>query len=146
MPKKYVVTLSESVHKLLTALTRNGTAPARVLTRARILLLAARGDTDQQIMTALHVGHTQVERIRRDFVREGVDRALFDLPRPGQARKLDPKQEAFLIALACSTPPEQRTRWTMQLLATRMVELDVVDTISDETVRRTLKKTASSPG
>jgi transposase len=82
-----------------------------------------------------------VERIRKRFVEEGLEAALTERPRPGGQRKLDGKQEAFLIALACSTPPEGRICWTMQLLANRLVALRIVDAISDETVRRTLKKT-----
>jgi transposase len=87
-----------------------------------------------------------VERVRKRFVEAGLEAALRERPRPGGQRKLEGKQEAFLIALACSTPPEGRTSWTMQLLAYKLVELRVVDAISDETVRRTLKKTRSSRG
>jgi hypothetical protein len=87
-----------------------------------------------------------MERIRKRFVDEGLEAALCERPRPGGQRKLDGKQEAFLIALACSTPPQGRTSWTMQLLAAKLVELQVIDAISDETVRRTLKKTSSSRG
>jgi transposase len=87
-----------------------------------------------------------VERIRQRFVEDGLEAALSERPRPGGQRKLAGTQEAFLIALACSTPPEGRTCWTMQLLADRLVELQVVEAISDETVRRTLKKTSSSRG
>jgi hypothetical protein len=86
------------------------------------------------------VHETTVERIRQRFVAGGVERALRDQPRPGGRPKLDRKQEAFLIALACSAPPNGRARWTMQLLADRLVALEIVETISDETVRRTLKK------
>ncbi len=146
MPKKYVVQLTDSERTHLNALVRKGTAPARLITRARILLLSDRGDTDEAVKTSLQIGFTMVERIRTAYVREGLDRALFDLPRPGKARKLDGKQEAYLVALACSTPPDSREVWTMQLLADRLVELGLVDTISDETVRRTLKKTTSNPG
>ena len=87
-----------------------------------------------------------MERIRKRFVEDGLEAALSEQPRPGGQRKLDGQQEAFLIALACSTPPEGRACWTMQLLADRLVELQVVEAISDETVRRTLKKTSSSRG
>jgi hypothetical protein len=87
-----------------------------------------------------------VERVRKRFVEEGLEAALRERPRPGGQRKLDGKQEAFLIALACSTPPEGRTAWTMELLAHTLVELRVIDAISDETVRRTRKQTRSSRG
>lgn len=89
----------------------------------------------------LGVGLSTVERTRKRFVEGGLEHALTDLPRPGKARKVDGKQEALLVALACSDPPEGRERWTMQLLAGRLVELGVVDSISDETVRVMLKKT-----
>ena len=116
-------------------------APARRLTRARILLLADEGGPDQGIAAALHVHPATVERTRRRFVEGGVERALSDRPRPGGRPKLDGQGEAHLVALACRTPPEGRARWTMRLLADRLVELELVDAISDETVRRALKKT-----
>jgi transposase len=101
---------------------------------------------DAAIAVALHLGIATVERVRKRFVEEGLEVALCERPRPGAQRKLDSKQEAFLIALACSTPPEGRTSWTMQLLADQLIELRVIDAISDETVRRTLKRTRSSCG
>ena len=87
-----------------------------------------------------------VERIRKRFVEGGIEWALTERPRPGGTPKLQGKDEAFLIATACSAPPSGRTRWTLQLLADRLVEVGVVETISDETIRRTLKKTRPSPG
>ena len=95
---------------------------------------------------ALQVGLSTVARTRQRFVEGGLEWALTERPRPGAARKLDGKAEAFLIALACSGPPGGRTRWTMQLLADRMVEIGVVEELSDETVRRTLKRGCSSRG
>jgi transposase len=141
MHKRYIVDLTADERAGLLALLHKGVAPARRLTRARILLLADEGGTDQEIAAALHVHAATVERTRRRFVEGGVERALSDRPRPGGRPKLDGKQEAHLVALACSAPPEGRARWTMQLLADRLVELALVDAISDETVRRTLKKT-----
>jgi transposase len=141
MPKRYIVDLAEDERAGLLALLRKGTAPARRLTRARILLLADEGGPDAAIAAALHVHAATVERTRRRFVEGGVERALRDKPRPGGRPKLDGKQAAHLVALACSAPPEGRSRWTMQLLADRLVELALVAAISDETVRRTLKKT-----
>ena len=141
MNKRYIVDLTEDERAGLLALLTRGVAPARRLTRARILLLADEGGTDQGIAAALHVHAATVERTRRRFVEGGVERALSDQPRPGGRPKLDGKQEALLVALACSRAPEGRAQWTMQLLADRVVALGVVDAISDETVRRTLKKT-----
>lgn len=141
MNKRYIVDLTADERAELRALLNAGVAPARRLTRARILLLADEGGTDQGIAAALHVHAATVERTRRRFVEGGVERALRDRPRPGGRPKLDGKQAAHLVALACSRAPEGRAQWTMQLLADRLVALGVVDAISDETVRRTLKKT-----
>jgi transposase len=141
MPKRYIVDLAEEERAGLLALLNRDVAPARRLTRARILLLADEGGTDPEIAAALHVHAATVERTRRRLVAGGVERALSDKPRPGGRPKLDGKGEAHLVALACSAPPEGRSRWTMQLLADRLVELELVEAISDETVRRTLKKT-----
>ncbi len=114
---------------------------ARTLTRARILLLSAEGKTDEFIVDALKVAPQTVRNIRKRFAEEGLSAALSEQPRPGARRKLDGKQEAFLVALVCSTPPQGREHWTMRLLADKLVELGVVESISDETVRRVLKKT-----
>jgi len=146
MAKKYIVTLTDDERTQLLALTKRGTVSARRLTRAHLLLQADAGLSDEAIAQALHIGTATVERIRKRFVEEGLEAALAERPRPGGQRKLEGKQEAFLIALACSTPPEGRTCWTMQLLAEQLVELRVIEAISDETVRRTLKKTSSSRG
>jgi transposase len=146
MAKKYIVNLADDERAQLLALTKRGKVSARRLSRAHILLQADTGLSDDAIAQALHIGTATVERIRKRFVEDGLEAALSEQPRPGGQRKLDGKQEAFLIALACSTPPEGRACWTMQLLADRLVELQVVEAISDETVRRTLKKTSSSRG
>jgi transposase len=146
MAKKYIVTLTDDERTQLLALTKRGTVSARRLTRAHLLLQADAGLSDEAIAQALHIGTATVERIRKRFVEEGLEAALAERPRPGGQRKLEGKQETFLIALACSTPPEGRTCWTMQLLAEQLVELRVIEAISDETVRRTLKKTSSSRG
>jgi transposase len=140
MPKRYLVDLTTAERTELLSLVRRGVTSARRLTRARILLLAHEGRTDEAIAAALHVHRATVERTRQRFVAGGMEQALRDRPRPGGRPKLDRKQEAFLIALACSAPPDGRARWTMQLLADRLVALEIVDAISDETVRRTLKK------
>lgn len=146
MRKIYVVDLTEDERSELRELIKKGKPSARKVARAHILLLADEGATDKEIATSLHVGDATVERTRKRFVEGNLVRALNEDPRPGRQPKLDDKQEAFLIATACSTPPAGRSKWTTQLLADRMVELKQVDAISDETVRRTLKKTNSSRG
>ena len=142
MAKKYIVDLSDTERSELRELIKKGTLAARKLTRAHILLQAHEGATDAAIAAALHVGERTVERTRQKFVLGNLAYALAERPRPGGKRKLDAKQEARLIATACSTPPEGRKRWTLQLLADELVALQVVESISDETVRRTLKKTS----
>jgi transposase len=146
MAKRYLVTLSEDERTDLLALTKKGTLAARKLTRAHILLQADAGVMDAAIAAALQVGIATVERIRKRFVEDGLEAALQERPRPGGQRKLDGKQEAFLIALAWSPPPAGRTSWTMQFLANKLVALRLLDAISDETVRRMRKKTPSSRG
>ena len=144
--KRYLVTLTQEEREDLRTLLRGGRAKSRKIARAHILLLADDGKTDEAITEALHVGLSTVWRTRQRFVEGGREWALSERPRPGAPRKLDGKGEAFLIALACSGPPKGRTRWTMQLLADRMVEIGVAEALSDETVRRTLKGGTSSRG
>ena len=144
--RKYIVELTGEEKEELTNLTRKGKASARKIKRAQILLLANEGKQDAVISQSLHVGASTVLRIKRKFVLEGLETALKEKPRRGAERKLNGKQEAFLVALACSQPPQGRQGWTMQMLADQLVRLEVVDAISDETVRRTLKKGTSNPG
>ena len=144
--KKYVVDLTDAERAQLLDLVKKGKISARKLNRAHILLQEGDGTTDETIAAALHIGRATVERIRRRFVEGNLEHALNEDPRPGGQRKLDDKQEAFLIATACSAPPSGRERWTMQLLANEMVRLKQVESLSDETVRRTLKKTRSNRG
>ena len=146
--KKYLVTLTPEERQQLTTMTSSGKAAALVLTRARILLKAdqAKGGPaweDAKIAEALDCGHRTVERVRQRFVERGVDAALARKPqdRPSVLRKLDGRAEARLIALACSAPPDGRAAWTLKLLAGRLVELEVVESVSYETVRQVLKKT-----
>ena len=146
MHKKYVVTLTADEQTQLLDLIKKGTLAARKLTRAHILLRASEGETDEAIAASLHIHRTTVERTRQRFVEGNLEAALSERPRPGGKPKLSAKQEARLIATACSAPPEGQKRWTLHLLADELVALSVVDTISDETVRRRLKKTFSSPG
>ena len=141
MAKKYIVDLTEVERSELRDLIKKGAASARKLNRAHILLCADEDATDASIAQALHLSIRTVERTRQKFVEGNLASALSERPRPGAKRKLDLKAEAHLIALACSTPPEGQAVWTMWLLADEMVALGLVDSISDETVRRTLKKT-----
>lgn len=143
--KKYLVDLTDDERAMLQALVRRGKAQARTVTRARILLHAERGATDAEIVTALGVGLATVERTRRRFVEEGVE-ALKERPRPGARRRLSARAEARLVAEACSQAPAGRSRWTVRLLAGRVVELGLTESCSHETVRRVLKKSASSRG
>ena len=148
MDKRSRVRLSEADRLALQKLVRSGRAPARTLTHARILLKAEEGDgrpgwPDRQIAEALETSVSTVERVRKRYVAEGLQAALHHRPpRVTKPRKLDGHAEAHLIALSCSAPPEGRDRWTMQLLADRFVALYAGPPISDELVRRTLKKTS----
>jgi transposase len=140
MPKKkYRVTLDDDERQQLEDLLHSGTHATRKVTRARILLKAAAGVEDSAIAAALAVGRTTVERTRRRFVEEGLG-ALEERPRPGALAKLDEKAQARLIAEACSAAPEGRQRWTLQLLADRVVALGLAAAYSYESVRRVLKK------
>jgi transposase len=147
--KKYLVTLTADERAWLTGLLSAGKRSALTLARARILLKADQADggpawDDAAIAEALDCGVRTVERVRQRFVERGVEQALGRKRqgRPSRPRKLDGAAEARLIALACSQPPDGRARWTLKLLADRLVELEVVESVSDETVRRALKKTS----
>ncbi len=140
------IMLTAQERKTLEAFVRKGTAAARQIQRARMLLELAEGQPDSVVARRLRVGASTVRRVRKRYAAEGLTSAVTERPRPGAARTLDGKGEALLVALACSAPPEGRQTWTMQVLAERLVTLEVVDAISDETVRRTLKKTRSSRG
>jgi len=151
--KKYKVTLDAEERQALHELIAAGRAAARKLTHARILLKADAAEggpawPDEPIAEALEVSVATVERVRQRFVEQGLDAALDRKRRgrPAREPKLDGRAEARLIALACSAPPKGRAVWTMQLLADKLVELEIVDSISDETVRVALKKTRSSRG
>jgi transposase len=138
--KIYVVDLTKDERTYLLDFIKRGTKSARKLNRARILLLADDGKTDAQIVEALHTSPATVQRIRKRFVEGNLERALNEDPRPGAQRKLDEKAESILEMLAHSKPPDGRKRWTLQLLAERLVALRVVDSISLETVRQEVKK------
>jgi Homeodomain-like domain len=150
MKKKYPVILTDDEREQLKSLIAAGTAPARKLTHARILLKADQspqgsGWVDERVAEAVETSQPTVARVRKQYFEEDLEAALNRRP-PNREyhRKLDGEQEARLIALACSEPPEGRARWSLRLLADRLVELEVVDEeISYQTVRRTLKKTNS---
>lgn len=150
--KKYVVELTKAERERLGKLVSSGTAPARMLNRARVLLKAdlkgsdASSWTDERIAGALDTSVATVGRVRKRFFRQGIDAALErSLPDRVYERSLDGRAEARLIALACSGPPEGRDRWSMRLLADKAVELGIVEAISHETVRKALKKTSCVP-
>jgi|SRR5438128_2420993 len=144
--KVYVVELAEAEKAALSTLIRRGNESARRLARARILLKAADGWIDEAIAEAVDVSTGTVERTRKRYVTEGLHGALTEHPRPGQQRKLNGKQEAHLIAVACSAAPKGHAGWTLRLLADKVVELGYSNSISPETVRQVLKKTNSSRG
>ena len=149
---KYRVTLTEEERVHLEALTRRGRRAAQTLTHAWILLKADASEggpawTDEPIRATFGVSLATINRVRRSFVEAGLEAALHRRPSErSRLHKIDGAAEAHLIALACSEPPAGHDRWTLRLLADRLVELEVVDTVSYETVRRVLKKTNSSPG
>ena len=146
MAKRYRVTLTAEDRETLSGMISRGKADARKLAHARVLLQADASEggpdwTDTRIAEAVRVSVRTIERVRQRFVEDGLAAAL--LPRPSPrvyARKLDGAQEAKLVALACSEPPEGKARWTLRLLAERMMELEIVPELSHETVRQTLKK------
>lgn len=142
-PQKYPVTLSDTEREELRTLSRTGQASARIIRRAQILLWSDEGKEDKEIAALTGCALMTIASTRERWMSE---KRLTDLPRLGSKPKLDAKQESLLVALACSDAPEGRATWTMQLLADKLVELKVIDSISDEAVRRTLKKTTLSPG
>lgn len=148
---KVVVTLTDEQRQALRQLVHNGTHPAAMRRRAQILLKSDADGldawTDEEIAEHLETSRMTVQRVRQQFAAEGLDATLHrKKPAGRQYRKLDGKQEAQLIALACSAAPSGQARWTMALLANKLVELNVVESIDPSTVWRTLKKTISSRG
>jgi transposase len=149
---KYVVRLTEEERVELQGLVRRGKVAAAKRSRAQVLLkadagLEGSGSTDEQVAQALEVSTRSVNRVRKAYVEEGLSAAIERQPRHEQPRrKLDGAAEAQLVAVACSPPPAGQTRWTLRLLSDKLVELQVVESISRECVRQTLKKTISSHG
>ncbi len=149
--KKYRVFLNDKERKYLRKLVNTGTDKARKLTRARILLLTDESPSgpcnkDKEIMNSLGVCARTVAATRERFVEEGIQGALNEKPRSGRPREFTGREEAKLTLIACSEPPEGRNRWSVRLLADKLVELEVVDSISRESVRKYLKKGISNRG
>jgi transposase len=150
MRTKYHIHLSKENRQELETLIRSGESSARTQTRARILLLTDESQEKQkgteEIASALMCSLPTITNIRKKFVEGGLENALYDKPRPGAIPKITGEIEAQLTLLACSTPPEGRSRWTLQLLADKLVELQLVDSISDVAVMHRLKKMNLSLG
>lgn len=145
MEKRYIVKLTDEERATLLKMLKAGKASANKLMRARVLLeadeSAAIKKTDGQIGSQFHVSGRTVQRIRQRFVELGLDAALERQPHSNfRPRRIDGSQEAHLIAICCSTPPEGKARWTLKMLADRLVEMEVIDNVSPSTVGRTLKK------
>src|SRR6266496_659109 len=140
MRRTQQIQLEEEQRKELKKLVSTGTSQARVLTRARIILLAAKGEGNQVIADAVGVSWRTVIRIKARFKEEGLA-AIREHSRPGRPPRITGDVEAKLVMLACSSPPQGRARWTLRLLADKMVELEYIDTISDVGVMKRLKKT-----
>ncbi len=145
MNVRYRVELSQGEREELTALLSGGKHAARKLKRAQILLAADAGASDEAIATSVAVGGSTVYRTKRRFVEGNLEAALSEEPRPGAGRKLSGKEEALLVATACSSPPQGRARWTLELLAGAMVKLTDHEGLSRETVRRRLAENHLKP-
>jgi len=141
MDKKHVVKLTSKERKKLLAIIGRGQNKALVIRRAHVLLKSDEGRTDEQIAELLYCDSDTVRNVRVRFCEEGLDAALADKPHPSGNGSLEPRQEAYLIALACSNPPAGQARWTLKLLASRLVDDGIVERISPETVRLVLEKT-----
>lgn len=142
---KYHVKLSSKQRTELLALVRKGVHATRVITHARVLLLADEGKSPTEIIETLLISRVTEYNLRRRFQHEGLD-MLYDKPRPGKPRKLNGRAEARLTAIVCSPAPTGHERWSLRLLADKLVELDIVDSISHKTVGEVLKKTTLSRG
>ena len=145
--RKYVVNLSRAEQRELEELIQNEAPRSRRVKHAKILLGSDKGQSAAKVADWVGVGHSTVERTRQRYAEGGLEAALHDKPRPGGVAKLDGKQQAFVIALACSDTPNGQERWSMQMLADKIVELGVVEKpVSHDTIRRVLKKATSSRG
>jgi transposase len=146
MEKKWVIHLDAEGREKLEAIIRKGKSSARTIRRAQALLFANEGKEDKEIASLLKCAESSVYCTRRRYCEEGLEMALKEKARSGRPEKLVGKSKAHLIALACSEPPEGRSCWTMQLLTDRCISLELVDSITKDTVRRILKKTKSNHG
>jgi transposase len=147
MTKKYVVHLSNDEREALERVVSKGDANVRQIRRAHTLLLSDAGKTDEEIAALLHVTTVTVAETRKRWCAERLTRNLTDQPKPGRKQKLNGKQEAFLVALACSDAPDGREHWPLRMLADKLLELGVItEAVSYETIRDRLQKTNSSPG
>lgn len=150
MNKKYIVRLTDKERSELDNLAKNGTTQAYRIKHANILLAidaAGQGWTDEKTAEAYRCNRNTVTNVRQRFVEQGFEAAMERKKQEQPSRKpiLDGEKEAHLIAVACGTPPQGRAKWTLQMLADRLIALEVVDSVSNQTVRRTLKKTNLSP-
>ena len=141
MKRKNLVRLKKKERELLRRLVSKGKEKARKLTRCRILLLADEGKKDSRIIEALGVARNTVRQVRSRYLKEGLEAAFNEQPRSGAPEKFNGRQKAKMTAIACSQPPEGRSRWTLRLIADEIVELEIADSISYKTVERILKKT-----
>jgi transposase len=139
--RKNLVRLKQKEKELLKQLVSKGKERARKLTRCRILLLADEGMKDTRIIEALNVARNTVRQVRSRYIQKGLEAALNEQPRSGAPKKFSGRQKAKITAIACSEPPEGRSRWTLRLIADKIVELEITDSISYKTVERILKKT-----
>ena len=146
MRKSAVVRLTHEQRAELARRLEHHPLTGRQRRRHQVLLLADQGQTDEQIARVTGAGRSTVERLRKRCVSDGLEAALGEKPRPGAPAKLDGKQEAVIVALACSDAPAGHAKWSARLLANQAVELEVVESVSESTVRRLLKKTRSSRG
>lgn len=146
MPKKHSVKLTASERRRLEALVEQKRGSARQQRRMHALLLAAEGASDAEIAEEVGLHVSSLERLRKRFAEEGWESAIRERQRAGAPLLLDAKQEAVLISLACEKPSNGQVRWSLRQLGERLIALEVVETISHETIRRTLKKTNLSHG
>jgi putative transposase len=148
MPRKtiFVVNLKDEDRGYLNQLIRRGRESARSLTRARILLMADEGRSNKEIAENLKTTEPTIIQVKKRYCLEGLESAINEKPRSGAPVKIDGTIETEVTLLACSEPPEGRSNWTLQLIADKLVELEVVDSISAMSIHRTLKKVKQSPG
>jgi len=146
MANALILCLDEKERQRLMSIVGKGVHPVRTVNRARILLFSEQGYTAEEIGTMVQLSQSTVNNVRRRFIMEGLDRALWDLPRPGKPKKIFCKEEAIITTIATSEAPDGHARWTLQMIADRTVELTDLDYLSKETVSQVLKKVNLNPG